>query len=260
MYYFIYYFALFMVYAFFGWVIEMFYVGVAQRKIVNRGFLLGPYLPVYGVAGILMTFILRLYTNYPLFLFLNAIVIGSIVEYFASYAMEKIFKAKWWDYKNVPFNLNGRICLQNSILFGILGTILIYYVNPFLYSCLDEIPHPILYFISGLLLSLFVIDVVISCNVVRQLKLTASALKKDYTDEMSHKVREALANKNWSFKRVLNAFPDLTFINIKKLKKMIRKKTKMLKEKTKKLARLRKREKRLRDKRKEIENEIQKIK
>ncbi|MCI8544892.1 MAG: putative ABC transporter permease [Bacilli bacterium] len=260
MYYFIYYFALFMVYSFCGWIIETIYVGISERKIVNRGFLLGPYLPIYGVAGTLMTFILGFYIDYPLFLFLNSIIIGSIVEYFTGYAMEKIFKAKWWDYSNIPLNLNGRICLQNSILFGILGTILVYYINPFLHSCLNRIPNSILYFISGLLLSLFIIDTIISCNIIRQLKLTASALKKDYTDEMSHKVRESLANKNWSFKRVLNAFPNLTFLNMKQIKKMIKKQAKMLKDKTKKLARLRKQEEKLKDKQREIENEIKKIK
>lgn len=249
-----------MVYSFCGWIIETIYVGISERKIVNRGFLLGPYLPIYGVAGTLMTFILGFYIDYPLFLFLNSIIIGSIVEYFTGYAMEKIFKAKWWDYSNIPLNLNGRICLQNSILFGILGTILVYYINPFLHSCLNRIPNSILYFISGLLLSLFIIDTIISCNIIRQLKLTASALKKDYTDEMSHKVRESLANKNWSFKRVLNAFPNLTFLNMKQIKKMIKKQAKMLKDKTKKLARLRKQEEKLKDKQREIENEIKKIK
>lgn len=260
MYYFIYYFSLFMIYSFCGWIIEMIYVGVAEKKIINRGFLLGPYLPIYGFAGILMTFVLGFYVDYPLFLFLNAIIIGSIVEYFTGYAMEKIFKAKWWDYSDIPLNLNGRICLQNSILFGILGTILIYYINPFFYFYLNKIPNPILYFISGLLLSLFIVDIVISCNIITQLKLTASALKKDYTDEMSHKVREALASKNWSFKRILNAFPDLTFLNMKQLKKMIKKQAKFLKEKTKKLARLRKQEERLKNKQKEIEDKIKKIK
>lgn len=73
---------------------------------------------------------------------------------------------------------------------------------------------------------------------------------------MSHKVREALASKNWSFKRLLNAFPDLTFLNMKQLKKMIKKQAKFLKEKTKKLARLRKKEERLKNKQKEIEDEI----
>ena len=82
-------------------------------------------------------------------------------------------------------------------------------------------------------MSIFIIDCILSFNIVKQLKLTASALKKDYTNEMSHKVREALSNKNWSFKRILNAFPDLTFLNMKEFKKMLKKQAKLLKEKTK---------------------------
>lgn len=233
MYQFVYYFALFMIYSFAGWIIEVIFIGITEKKIVNRGFLLGPYLPIYGIAGTVMSFILHFYIDFPIFLLLNAIIIGSIIEYFSGYIMEKIFKAKWWDYSNKPFNLNGRICLGNSILFGILGMILIYFINPFLHFCLDSIPVTILYFISGLLLSLFIIDCVLSFHIVKQLKLSADALKKDYTDEMSQKVKEALSNKNWSFKRILNAFPNLTFLNMKELKKMLKKQAKKLKEKTK---------------------------
>lgn len=245
MYYFIYYFSLFMIYSFGGWVIEMFVVSFVEKKIVNRGFLLGPYLPIYGIAGIMMTIILHFFTNNSFILFFNAILIGSTIEYITGYGMEKIFKAKWWDYSDQPFNLNGRICLTNSILFGLLGTILVYFINPFLYFCLDAIPTSLLYFIAGLLLSLFVIDCVLSFNVVKQLKLTAAALKKDYSDEMSHKVREALATKGWTFKRILNAFPDLTFINMKEFKKIITTQAKILKEKTRKLAKLNQKKKKI---------------
>lgn len=243
MYYFIYYFSLFMIYSCGGWVIEMIVVGFSQKKIVNRGFLLGPYLPIYGCAGLLMLAILKFYIHYPVLLFLNAILIGSIVEYITSYAMEKIFKAKWWDYSKEPFNLHGRICLVNSILFGLLGTILIYFVNPFFTFCLDLIPTYMLYFIAGLLLSLFIIDCILSFKVITQLKLTATALKKDYSMEMSQKVREALAKKGWPFKRILNAFPNLTFLNMKELKKMLKKQAKIIKDKTKNIASIQKKKK-----------------
>ena len=236
------YFLLFMIYSFGGWVIEMFVVGFTEKRIVNRGFLLGPYCPIYGVGGLLMSAILQFYIDYPILLFFSAIIIGAIVEYATGYAMEKIFKAKWWDYSKNAFNLNGRICLVNSLLFGLLGTFLIYFINPFLHFCLHSAPIPLLYFIAGLLLSLFIIDCIISFKIVKQLKLTAAALKKDYSDEMYHKVREALGATAWPFKRILNAFPDFTFINFKSFKMMIRKKAKMIKEKTKKIAKIRKKE------------------
>lgn len=234
MFQFIYYFSLFMIYSFGGWVIEMIFVGFQEKKIVNRGFLLGPYLPIYGIASILMTFLLDPFKQYPVLLFISAILICSIIEYFTGYAMEKIFNAKWWDYSNEPFNLHGRICLRNAFLFGILGTALIYLINPCLFFCLDLVPIPFLYFVAGLLLSLFTIDFVLSFHVIRRLKLTAAALKKDYSDEMSHKVREALS-KEWSFKRILNAFPDFTFINFGEFKKILKIKAKYMKDRSKRL-------------------------
>lgn len=229
MYYFIYWFSIFMIYSFGGWIIETIVMSYSEKKIVNRGFLLGPYLPVYGVAGLLMSFLLQFCINYPIFLFLNAILIGSLLEYFTSYMMEKLFKAKWWDYSHLPFHLNGRICLQNSILFGLLGSIVIYFINPFLYFCIDSIPVSLLYFIAGLLISLFIIDCIVSCNIITQLKMSAVALKKDYTEEMSSKVLEVLKEKGWTFKRILNAFPNLTFQNMKGFKKVIQKQATQLK-------------------------------
>ena len=84
------------------------------------------------------------------------------------------------------------------------------------------------------------IDFILSFKIVKQLKLTAAALKKDYSDEMSHKVREALAKKAWPFKRILDAFPDFNFINLKEFKKILKKQAKKLKEKTRKLTRINK--------------------
>lgn len=224
-----------MIYSFGGWVIEMFVMGFTEKKMVNRGFLLGPYCPIYGVGGLLMTFLLHKFTSHLAFLFFMAILIGSVLEYITGYLMEKIFKAKWWDYSNKFCNLNGRICLLNSILFGLLGVILIYIINPFLHFCLFSIPIKFLYFIAGLLLSLFIIDCIVSFHVITELKLTTLALKKDYSDEMSHKVREVLSNQSWSFKRILNAFPDLKFLNIKDIKEKIKKQAKKIKDQTKKL-------------------------
>lgn len=241
MYYFIFYFLTFMIFSFLGWIIEMFVVGFKEKKIVNRGFLLGPYCPIYGAGGLLMTFLLGKCTNYPIILFFSASLIGAILEYFTGYAMEKLFKAKWWDYSDKPFNLHGRICLMNIVLFGLLGTIVIYFVNPFIFFCLKLIPASLLYFSAGILLSLFIIDLILSFNIVRQLKLTAAALKKDYSDEMSHKVREALAKKAWPFKRILDAFPDFNFTNLKEFKKILKKQAKKLKEKTRRLTRINKR-------------------
>ena len=129
---FLFYFFLFFLYSVLGWIVETSYVAVIDKKIVNRGFLIGPYLPIYGLSSIIMILYLSQYKENPLTVFLLAIFVCSFLEYITSYLMEKIFKARWWDYSNLKFNLNGRVCLRNSTLFGILGLLLIYIVNPLL--------------------------------------------------------------------------------------------------------------------------------
>jgi len=128
----IFYFFLFFLYSILGWIIETIFVAIIDKKIVNRGFLIGPYLPLYGSSAIVMILYLNQYKDNPLTVFLLAMFVCTFLEYITSYIMEKIFKARWWDYTNQKFNINGRVCLKNSLLFGILSLILIYLINPLL--------------------------------------------------------------------------------------------------------------------------------
>ena len=109
------------------------------KKFVNRGFMLGPYCPIYGYSSIIMILYLNHYKDNPLTVFLLAVVVCSFIEYMVSYVMEKIFKARWWDYSNRKFNINGRVCLNNAFFFGVLGTFLVYYANPFFENILLKI-------------------------------------------------------------------------------------------------------------------------
>ena len=118
------YFLLFITYSFIGWIIEIIDRFKVNKKIVNRGFLIGPYIPIYGSCAIVMVLLLHSVKS-PTILFLSCILIASIGEYLTSYIMEKVFHARWWDYSDYKFNLNGRICLINCLGFGVLGFILI---------------------------------------------------------------------------------------------------------------------------------------
>ena len=133
-------FLLFITYSFIGWCMEVGCKLVELKKFINRGFLIGPYCPIYGWGCILIIILLNKYTNDPLVLFIMAIVICSILEYFTSYFMEKLFKARWWDYSRRKFNINGRICLETMIPFGLLGCLIMYFVNPFFVSIYSKIP------------------------------------------------------------------------------------------------------------------------
>ena len=183
------YFILFLIYSFLGWAIEVIVTFYKDKKFVNRGFLLGPYCPIYGFSSIVMILYLNRYCDSFITVFLLAVVVCSIIEYLVSYLMEKLFNARWWDYSNRKFNINGRVCLENSIWFGLLGTLLIYVVNPFLYNLISKMSDNVLLIVGSFLLIIFVIDLIISLNVTFKIKSNITKLiKKDSTEEFNHKI------------------------------------------------------------------------
>ena len=97
-----------------GWIYESTLCSVRAHKFINRGFLNGPYCPIYGWGAVLDILILGKVQNPVLLFFLGAIVTCSL-EYFTSYIMEKLFHARWWDYSKRKFNINGRVCLLGAV-------------------------------------------------------------------------------------------------------------------------------------------------
>ena len=114
------YFLYFIIYSFLGWTMEVICKLVELKKFVNRGFLIGPICPIYGYGVLAIVLIIGSFKGDLLAVFLKSILVCSILEYLTSYLMEKIFKARWWDYSNKKFNLNGRICLETKIPKGII--------------------------------------------------------------------------------------------------------------------------------------------
>jgi len=167
------YICIFFIYSMAGWCMETFGGYFRTKKLVNRGFLIGPYLPVYGFGVSLITFFLEKYVNDLPILFFMSIIICGLLEYFTSWIMEKLFKARWWDYHNRKFNINGRICLETLIPFGATGTILLKFANPFVLDLLNTIPHVVLVWILRILIILIFIDVIISFTVISKFKKTS---------------------------------------------------------------------------------------
>ena len=137
------YFLLFVIYSFLGWTVEIVYTLIEEGKLVNRGFFIGPFCPIYGFGTLAILYILKGYDSHPVELFINAIVICSLLEYFTSFLMEKIFHARWWDYSNKRFNINGRICLETMIPFGLAVLLVWYLINPALLNIINLIPSNI---------------------------------------------------------------------------------------------------------------------
>ena len=133
------------------------------------------------------------------------------MEYLVSYIMEKLFKARWWDYSNRKFNINGRVCLENSIWFGLLGALLIYIINPFLSNIISMISDNTLIIIGSILLVIFIVDLIISLNVTIKIKNTITKLiKKDSTEDFNHKIKEII-NSRLLNRRLFKAFPKIKF-------------------------------------------------
>ena len=234
------YFLLFITYAFLGWVLEGIEQIIQRKKLINRGFLIGPYCPIYGWGGLAITIILKKYLEDPLALFLFALLICSILEYLTSYVMEKIFKARWWDYSSKKFNINGRICLETIIPFGILGMIISYIANPFFFKIYESIDTTVLHFTTGIIFIIFLVDNIISTKVISNVEIEGEKFAKDNTEEITRKVKEALLHKDWLTRRLIKAYPNLKNIqirvkeNIDKAKKGIKDNIEKTKEETKK--------------------------
>ena len=205
------YFILFLIYSFIGWLFEVFLTVIKEHKYINRGFLIGPIVPIWGTGAILITLILK-ETDGIFNLLVSSAFIGTFLEYIVNVLMEKIFKARWWDYSHLPFNINGRVWLGSSILFGIGGMCVVLYLNPFFLSLINYLNSITLIYFSFILLIIAVGDFAISCNIIKKLKLSAYSIKKDYTEEVSKKVRAILKEKSHSFNRLIKAFPDVNFL------------------------------------------------
>ena len=155
------YFLLFMTYSIAGWLMEVICKLIQYKRFINRGFLIGPYCPIYGYGALLITFLLRKYVDDPIVLFVMSVLICGILEYITSYIMEKLFKARWWDYSKRKFNLNGRICLGTIIPFGILGLLIMYIFNPFILEKLENLPEIVLNILSISLFVVYIVDNII---------------------------------------------------------------------------------------------------
>lgn len=202
-------FLLFMIYSFIGWIIEVIDIFFITKKWVNRGFLIGPYCPIYGYGSLFIIYFLHPYTKEPIVLFILTVVVCSVLEYTTSYIMEKLFKARWWDYSDNKYNINGRICLETMIPFGIGGCFILYCANPLIMNILSIIPNFVLTVIAVLLFFIFVVDNLVSFKVILNFKKVATTIRKDSTEEISKKVRAVLSNKSKLGNRLMRAFPNV---------------------------------------------------
>lgn len=161
---------LFYLYCFIGWIWESCYVSLKKHKWINRGFLKGPLLPIYGSGAIVVLISTLTVENNLLLVFVIGVISATILEYITGVAMEKLFHVRYWDYSKEPFNINGHICLISSLAWGVFSVLLVRFVNPNIARLVIIIPNGISEVISYIITVFITIDVVQSFNEAMDLK------------------------------------------------------------------------------------------
>ena len=154
--------AYFMIYSFLGWAMESTYVSINAKKWVNRGFINGPFCPIYGTGALLILLALKPVSDSILLLFLGGFVIATVVEYLIGLILEKLFHATWWDYSQKPFNIKGRVCLERSVEWGVLTAFVMRVVQPVIADFVAAIPRAWGEFAATLLLAYLAVDTTIT--------------------------------------------------------------------------------------------------
>lgn len=163
--------ALFFIYGFLGWCVEVAFVAVNSGKVVNRGFLNGPICPIYGVGMVGVLMALTPLKDNAFVLFFGAMIICSAIELFGGWALDKLFHMRWWDYSNQPFNIHGYICLKFSIMWGFGAMVMVKIIHPMIYDVFVKIPQ-----IAGIIF-LVMFSVAMAADMVVTLK-TVIGIKK----------------------------------------------------------------------------------
>ena len=193
---------LFYIFSFFGWIFESSYVSVINRKFVNRGFLIGPWIPIYGFGGVIMLFVALPFYFDPVLVFIVGLVAASTLEYFTGMLMEKIFAVKYWDYTGKKFaSKNGYICLESSLCWGVFTLILTYAGNRWIDGFIYVPPRSFLLVMDSFLTLVFAADVYVSAKTALHIKNLSQLVSKanEEMNDMMNRMPESVLELRKAF-------------------------------------------------------------
>ena len=179
----------FVIYSLLGWLLESTYRTILEKKIINTGFLKGPFCPIYGCGAIIIIIFFSGLEKNILALFLVSIIILSLWEYLVGVFLEKMFKTKYWDYSNHKFNYKGRICLTNSIAWGILAVIFIKFIHPTIESLLNQVDSIYINISVIAISSILVIDAIISIIKTKNIETSLQRIE-EINEQIKEKISE----------------------------------------------------------------------
>ena len=203
---------LFFAYSFLGWVGEVLYTAVTRRRYQDRGVLNGPLCILYGIGAHLISFALRDLSNGSwFFLAVFSAVYATVIEWVAGHILEHTSHTRWWDYSDMPFNLDGYVCLGASALWGVLGVVAVKWGNPLLLALYGLLPHRLIAIILWAALVIFAIDAVGTLLAMLGLRYRWAAGAEIENRLANFTVNTGMALLGWVEQRMNKAHPALTF-------------------------------------------------
>ncbi len=177
-------FLIFVIYSVIGYFAEVSEVSMKSRQVTNRGFLFGPVCPIYGFGAVIMILCAEPFKWNAVAVFLIAMLCCTTLEYCTSFIMEKLFKVRWWDYSKLPFNLNGRICLQCSLIFGLGGLVIVYFAQPLIMGIVGSMRPDVIWTAATVSALMLGTDTVMSTIAATKVKyMVEDAKRKDVTTQ-----------------------------------------------------------------------------
>lgn len=156
-------------YSFLGWCVEVAFAALRYGRFINRGFLNGPWCPIYGVGLTLVILLLKPLQHNSLALFIGAAAITTLLEYLTGVALEKLFHTRWWDYSEMPFNIGGHVCLLFSVLWGLACTFVVKLIHPVIARLYALVPQPLMIVILSVGMTALLIDAVATLRAAHRL-------------------------------------------------------------------------------------------
>lgn len=161
---------IFVIYAFFGWCIEVIVATIQNRRFINRGFLNGPFCPIYGFAVLAVILLLLPVSDNLLIFFISSMILVSVIEFFTGFILEKSFEQKWWDYNDRPLNLYGYVCLQTSVIWGVACVVVIYAIQPFIGNFITSLSGGFGVALIAFVILLLIVDTAVTISSLLKIK------------------------------------------------------------------------------------------
>ncbi len=190
----------FYIYSFLGWVYESILVSVREKHWANRGFLIGPICPIYGAGGLLFA-LMGTHLSIPV-TFLVCMVSSAVLEYLTGLTLEKLFHASWWDYSNMPLNLNGYICLPASLLFGAMGVAVSHFIHPLVALPVGYLPEWLVNIAALLLVGVTSADITVTVSTLSDFVDRLVEIDKQINQAIDDKYREFESSVSGTIKSV----------------------------------------------------------